>query len=58
LLAWKVRIPLIILVIKNDEPGVIPPTSRGSLEKIVEMVPEILSKVESHKSEAGSGSYN
>jgi len=41
--------PNAILVVKNDELSVIPLTNRGSLEKIVEMVPEILSKVEGHK---------
>jgi len=50
--------PNAILVIKNDELSVIPLTSRGSLEKIVEMVPEILSKVEGYKSETGSDSYS
>ncbi len=44
--------PNAILVIKNDELSVIPLTSRGSLEKIVEMVPEIIAKVEGQK--AGS----
>lgn len=48
--------PNAILVIKNDELSVVPLTSRGSLEKIVEMVPEILTKVEGYKSGAGSGS--
>ncbi len=48
--------PNAILVVKNDELSVIPLTSRGSLEKMVEMVPEILSKVEGYKAEASSGS--
>ncbi len=48
--------PNAILVIKNDELSVVPLTSRGSLERIVEMVPEILSKVEDYKVDSGSGS--
>lgn len=48
--------PNAILVVKNDELSVIPLTNRGSLEKIVEMVPEILSKVEGYKPGSGSGS--
>lgn len=48
--------PNAILVVKNDELSVIPLTNRGSLEKIVEMVPEILSKVEGYKAEASSSS--
>jgi uncharacterized spore protein YtfJ len=47
--------PNAILVVKNDELSVIPLTSRGSLEKIVEMVPEIMSKVEGYKTGADSG---
>ncbi len=46
--------PNAIVVVKNDELSVIPLTSRGSLEKIVEMVPEILSKVEGFKTETDS----
>jgi uncharacterized spore protein YtfJ len=41
--------PNAILVVKNEELSVIPLTNKGSLEKIVEMVPEILSKVEGYK---------
>lgn len=41
--------PNAILVVKNDELNVYPLTGRGSLEKIVEMVPEIMSKVEGYK---------
>jgi uncharacterized spore protein YtfJ len=41
--------PNAILVIKNEELSVIPLANRGSLEKIVEMVPEILAKVEGYK---------
>ncbi len=44
--------PNAMLVIKNDELSVVPLTNRGSLERIVEMVPEILAKVENYK--AGS----
>jgi uncharacterized spore protein YtfJ len=48
--------PNAILVVKNEELSVIPLTNRGSLEKIVEMVPEILSKVEEYKAGASSDS--
>ncbi len=37
--------PNAMLVVKNEQISVYPLTDRGSLEKIVEMVPEILSKV-------------
>ena len=48
--------PNAILVIKNEELSVVPLTSRGSLEKIAEMVPEILTKVEGYKTDQGSSS--
>ena len=48
--------PNAILVIKDDELSVVPLTSRGSLERIAEMVPEIMSKVESFKHDSGTGS--
>ncbi len=48
--------PNAILVIKNEELSVIPLTNRGSLEKIVEMVPEIMSKVEGYKHSTGTES--
>ena len=38
--------PNAMLVIKNDELSVVPLTNRGSLERIVEMVPEIIAKVD------------
>ena len=41
--------PNAMLVIKNEELSVVPLAGKGSLEKIVEMVPEILSKVDSSK---------
>ena len=45
-----------MLVVKNDELSVVPLTSRGSLERIVEMVPEILGKVDCSKAgEPGTG---
>ena len=51
--------PNSMLVIKNDEISVVPLTSRGSLEKIAEMVPEIIAKVEGSKTgqtrDTGSG---
>ncbi len=47
--------PNAILVIKNDELSVVPLTSRGSLERIAEMVPEIMSKVEGFKHDSGTG---
>ncbi len=37
--------PNAMLVVKNEQISVYPLTDRGSLEKIVEIVPEILSKV-------------
>ncbi len=43
--------PNAILVIQNDALSVVPLTNRGSLEKIVEMVPEILTKVGCYKDE-------
>lgn len=42
--------PNAMLVIKNDEVSVVPLTSRGSLERIVEMVPEIIGKIDCCKS--------
>lgn len=42
--------PNAMLVIKDDEVSVVPLTSRGSLEKIVEMVPEIIGKMDGFKS--------
>ncbi len=41
--------PNAMLVIKNDELSVVPLAGKGSLEKIVEMVPEIMAKVDSSK---------
>jgi len=41
--------PNAMLVIKNDEVSVVPLTSRGSLERIVEMVPDIIAKVDGCK---------
>ncbi|MFO8060113.1 MAG: spore germination protein GerW family protein [Bacillota bacterium] len=41
--------PNAMLVVQNDELSVVPLTSRGSLEKIVEMVPEILGKVDRYR---------
>ncbi len=38
--------PNAMLVIKNDEVSVVPLTNRGSLERIVEMVPEIMGKID------------
>ncbi|MFZ5946293.1 MAG: GerW family sporulation protein [Bacillota bacterium] len=38
--------PNAILVIKNDEVSVISLNSKGSLEKIVDLVPEIIAKVQ------------
>ncbi|NLJ55594.1 MAG: sporulation protein [Firmicutes bacterium] len=46
--------PNAMLVIKNDEVSVVPLTSRGSLEKIVEMVPEIIGKMDGFKTEGKS----
>jgi len=48
--------PNAILVVKNEELSVIPLTNRGSLEKIVEMVPEIMAKVEGYKAGTDLGS--
>lgn len=42
--------PTAILVIKNDEVSVIPLRNQGSLEKIFEMVPELISKLDCCKS--------
>ena len=48
--------PNAMLIVKNDEVSVVPLTSRGSLERIVEMVPEILGKVDCFKAgEPGNG---
>lgn len=43
--------PSAIIVIKDDEVSVMPLTNRGSIDKIVEMIPEIMSKASCHKSE-------
>lgn len=45
--------PNAILVIKNDEVSVMPLRNQGSLEKILEMVPELVSKLDCCKSDAG-----
>lgn len=44
--------PNAMLVIKNDEVSVVPLTNRGSLEKIVEMVPEIIAKMDCKSKES------
>ncbi len=41
--------PNAMLVIKNDELSVVPLAGKGSLEKIVEMVPEIMAKIDCSK---------
>ena len=41
--------PNAMLVIKNDEVSVVPLTNRGSLERIVEMVPDIIAKMDGCK---------
>ncbi|UMZ74382.1 GerW family sporulation protein [Natranaerofaba carboxydovora] len=41
--------PNAILVIKDGEFSVFPLTSKGSAERLVDMVPEIIQKVESYK---------
>ncbi len=46
--------PNAILVIKNDDVRVVPLTSRGSLETIVEMIPEVLTKVEGYRADKDS----
>ncbi len=54
--------PNAMLVVKNDQLSVYPLTNRGSLEKIIEMVPEIISKVEHYankdKTEPGSDEHH
>lgn len=47
--------PNAMLVIKNDEVSVIPLTSRGSLERIAEMVPEIIGKMDCRKAKESTG---
>jgi uncharacterized spore protein YtfJ len=37
--------PTAVIVIKNDEVSVLPLNNRGTLDKLVEMVPEIVSKI-------------
>lgn len=37
--------PTAVIVIKNDEVSVLPLNSRGSLDKIIEMVPELIGKI-------------
>jgi uncharacterized spore protein YtfJ len=56
MLVNEAAVKLISRCKRNDELSVIPLTNRDSLEKIVEMVPEILSKVDGYKPGAGSGS--
>jgi len=41
--------PNAMLVIKNDELSVVPLAGKGSLEKIAEMVPEIMARVDRSK---------
>jgi uncharacterized spore protein YtfJ len=38
--------PNAMLVLKNDEVSLLPLNNKGTLEKLVEMVPEIIAKVE------------
>ncbi len=38
--------PHAILIIKNEEVSVLPLTEKGSLEKIVEIIPEIISRMD------------
>ena len=46
--------PNAMLLVKNDEVSVVPLTSRGSLEKIVEMVPEIIAKIDCSKAKGAA----
>ncbi len=41
--------PIAILVIKNEEVSVLPLTEKGSIEKIVEIIPEIISTMDCFK---------
>lgn len=43
--------PNAVLVIKNDEVTMLPVKTRGNLDKLLEMVPEIVSKVNCDKKE-------
>ncbi|MFZ5965648.1 MAG: GerW family sporulation protein [Bacillota bacterium] len=43
--------PTAMLVIKGDRIEVLPIRKQGGLEKLVEMVPEIMSKIDLHKGE-------
>ncbi|MDD3023192.1 MAG: spore germination protein GerW family protein [Syntrophomonadaceae bacterium] len=37
--------PTAVIVIKNDEVSILPLSNRGSIDKILEMVPELISKI-------------
>ena len=39
--------PTAVIIVKDDDVSVVPLTGRGSLEKIAEMVPEILAQLQS-----------
>ncbi len=41
--------PNAVLVVKNEEVSMIPLNNKGSLEKIIEMVPEIVNKLNTDK---------
>jgi uncharacterized spore protein YtfJ len=41
--------PTAIIVVKDDDVKVLPLTTRGSIDKIIEMVPELVTKMSSKK---------
>jgi uncharacterized spore protein YtfJ len=43
--------PTAVIVIKNEEVSVLPLNNRGSLDKIIEMVPQIIDKIPCKKQE-------
>ena len=43
--------PTAVIIVKGDEVSVVPVSGRGSLERIVEMVPEIISQLKPKESE-------
>jgi len=43
--------PSAVIVIKDDDVSVMPLTNRGSIDKIAEMVPELVSKISTQKNQ-------
>ncbi|MBB6218846.1 putative spore protein YtfJ [Anaerosolibacter carboniphilus] len=47
--------PTAVIVIRGDKVEILPIKNQGGLEKLIDMVPEIVNKVQMHHKEAGHG---